>query len=1037
MLAHLVRFSIRYYGIVIAIALLILIYGSYRFANAGLDIFPEFAPKQIIIQTESPGFSAEQVEILVTQPIELSLSGLMGLKSIRSESIQGLSIITAIFNAQSDIYRNRQLVTERLSGLSSQLPQGVQTPTPVPLTSSSATVLTLGLSSAHKDLMQLRDLVDTLLVPRLLSIHGVADVNIFGGDIRQIQIQLDPVKLQHNNISFTEVIAVAAQTGIIQGAGFIENSNQRFTLQVTGQATTPEQLRQIIIRFSNTNTLLLGDIAHIQYAAAPPIGAAQVMGKPGIVMMVIGQFDANTLTVSNAVENTLKEFETLFAEQQIDFYTHLFKPADYIKTSVSNLSSHLLLGGLFVIIILYLFLYNLHTAFISTIAIPLSLISAVLVLLELKINLNIMVLGGLAIALGEVVDDAIIDTENIFRRLRENRLLTHPLPTQQVVYDASMEVRSSVVYASFIVALVFVPLLTLDGVAGRLFAPLGYSYILAILMSLLVALTLTPALCYVLLSKGIQLNSTPPVIAYLNPRYKRLLKWIAAHFKLVIIACLIISLLAVMRFATLGHKFLPELREGHYIVHTTSIPGTSLQESIRQGILISEQFRKIPQIESVSQWTGRAERGADTYGSHYSEYEVRLKPLSGAAQQEVLNHIREILAGFPGLLYEANTFLIERVDETISGYTSPVVVNIYGNDLNLLDKKAQQVAALMHSIPGATDIQLRSPPGTPLIRIQLNQDKLKFWGVRTTEVLQTVQAAYAGLVVGKHLQGNHSTDISVTLSPDLRQQPELIGQLPIRTLAGKLINLNELVDIKHHAGRYNILHQNAQRRQSITCNVNGRDMASFMHELKTRVNEDIDFAENIYPEFTGAAVEQAQAKQDLILHALLASIGVLIFIYMAINNLRHVGIALLNIPFSLVGGMIAVILMGATLSIGSIIGFITLFGITVRNSIMLLSHYQYLVEQQGLTWNLATALQGAQERLPSILMTALVTALAMAPIALNSDNPGLEIMGPMAAIIIGGLVSSTVLNLLLLPLMLLKYGKFTTDNINKKPEQIG
>jgi len=737
------------------------------------------------------------------------------------------------------------------------------------------------------------------------------------------------------------------------------------------------------------------------------------MGQPGIVMMVIGQYDANTLTVSNAVEQALTEFEPIFAEQKIDFYTHLFKPADYIKTSVSNLSSHLLLGGLFVLIILYLFLYNLRTAFISAIAIPLSLISAVLVLLELKINLNIMVLGGLAIALGEVVDDAIIDTENIFRRLRENRLLEKPLPTHQIVYDASMEVRSSVVYASFIVALVFVPLLTLDGVAGRLFSPLGYSYILAILMSLLVALTLTPALCYVLLSKDRQLDSIPPVISYLNPIYSKLLKQISAHFKLIIIACLIISLLAVMRFATLGHKFLPELREGHYIVHTTSIPGTSLQESIRQGIQITEQFKQIFQIESISQWAGRAERGADTYGSHYSEYEVRLKPLSGAEQQEVLQQIREVLASFPGLLYEANTFLIERVDETISGYTSPVVVNIYGNDLNLLDKKAQQVAALMQTIPGATDIQLRSPPGTPLIQIRLKQNKLKFWGVQAAEILQTVQAAYDGYVVGKHIQEGHSYNISVALNPELRNQPELIEQLPIRTLAGKLINLGELVDIKHNEGRYNILHQNAQRRQSITCNVDGRDMASFMQELKAQINRNISFENNIYPEFTGAAVEQAQAKQDLILHALLASIGVLIFIYIAINNLRHVGITLLNIPFSLIGGMIAVIIMDATLSIGSIIGFITLFGITVRNSIMLLSHYQYLVEQQGLPWDLATALKGAQERLPSILMTALVTALAMAPIAFNSDNPGLEIMGPMAAIIIGGLVSSTLLNLLL------------------------
>jgi len=1024
MLAYLVRFSIRYYGIIIALALLILVYGSYRFSTAGLDIFPEFSPKQIIIQTESPGFSAKQVEILVTQAIESSISGLIGIQSIRSESIQGLSIVTAIFNEHSDIYHNRQLITERLSSLANKLPAGVHPPIPVPFTSSSATVLTVGLTSETKNAMQLRDLVDSLLIPRLLAVQGVADINIFGGDKREIQIQVDPIKLQHYNLSFGEVIRAAAQSGQIQGGGFIENSNQRFTLQVTGLATTPEQLSKTLLKFSPYKSLLLGEIAHIKYAAEPAIGAAQIMGKSGIVMMIMGQYGANTLTVSNAVEQTLSEFTPLFHKQHIDFYTHLFRPADYIKTSVSNLSSHLLLGGLFVIVILYLFLYNLRTAFISAIAIPLSLVSATLLLIELGINLNIMVLGGLAIALGEVVDDAIIDTENIFRRLRENALLVEPLDKNEVVYKASMEVRSSVVYASFIVALVFIPLLTLDGIAGRLFAPLGYAYILAILMSLLVALTLTPALCYVLLGKGLLPRQHPPVIRFINPYYAKLLHFIAQHFQLITLCCLLLFSLAIMQFLTIGHKFLPELREGHYIIHTTSIPGTSLQESIRTGKQITKQFKQIDTIESVSQWAGRAERGADTYGSHYSEFEVRLKPLSGSEQQAVLEKLRKILAATPGILYEANTFLTERIDETISGYTAPVVVNIYGHDLTLLDKKAEEVAQVMRSISGATDIQLRSPSGTPVIQIHLNQDKLNFWGVSDEQVMQTVQAAYKGIIVGKHLQDNRPINISVTLAPKNSQQPDLIGKLPIRTQDGQLIALHQVADIQHNEGRYNILHQNSQRRQSITCHVTGRDIDSFMQELQDRIKSQINFVDNVYPEFTGAAIEQAQAKQNLILHALLAGIGVLILIYLAINNLRHVGITLLNLPFSLLGGMIAVILMGATLSVGSVIGFITLFGITVRNSIMLLSHYQYLVEQEGLAWNMRTVLKGAQERLPSILMTGLVTALAMSPIAFHSDNPGLEIMGPMAAIIIGGLASSTLLNLLLLPLMLLKYGKF-------------
>lgn len=1023
MLAALVRFSIRYYGIVIAAACLILFYGSYRFATAGLDIFPEFSPKQVIIQTESPGLSAEQVEVLITQQIEMSISGLIGLETVRSESIQGLSVITATFSEDSDVYRNRQLVSERLAGLSTRLPFGI-TPVAIPLSSSSATVLTLGLSSESKDLMALRSLVDWTVVPRLLAVPGVADVNVFGGDIAQLQIQVDPAQLYRFNLTLDDIIQAASQAGNIQGGGFIENQNQRFTLQVSGGPATPEQLGKIVIKRNQSRNITLGEATTIRYTPEPKFSAAQILGKPGIVMMVIGQYGANTLSVSKQVEQALKEFAPVFDKQSIRFYPHLFRPADYIETSLSNLSGHLLVGGLFVLIILYLFLFNFRTAFVSALAIPVSLLSAVVVLLETGVNLNIMVLGGLAIALGEVVDDAIIDTENIFRRLRENKALAKPGSAADIVFTASLEVRSSVVYASFIVALVFVPLLTLQGVAGRLFAPLGFSYILAILASLMVALTLTPALCYALLGNQPGDSDDPPLIKRIKPMYQNLLNGASRHFNWLIAASGLLCLSGLAVFSSLDSKFLPELREGHYIVHTTSIPGTSLQESLRIGSRLTEQFMTIPGVQSVSQWAGRAERGADTYGSHYSEYEVRLEPMSGSGQQRVLNKLRRILDDFPGILFEANTFLTERVDETISGYTSPVVVNIYGNDLNALDGKAQTVAAIMRSIPGAADVQLRSPTGTPLLQINLNLDQLSFRGILPAQVLDTLQAAYQTRIVGKHLQGNKIINVAVAITPEQREHPESIAKLPLRAQDGTLVMLEQVAEIRATSSRYNILHQGAQRRQTVTCNVIGRDIDAFMQELRSRVVNDISFSADSYPEFTGAAVEQAKARRNLILHSLMAGAGVLIFIYLALGSVRHALLTLSNLPFALIGGVAAVVLTGATLSVGSVVGFITLFGITVRNSIMLISHYRYLVEVEGKSWNLATAVQGAQERLPSILMTALVTALAMFPIAFDSDNPGREIMGPMAAIIIGGLVSSTVLNLLLLPGVLLRYGRF-------------
>lgn len=1030
MLTPLIRFSIRYYGIIITLAIMILVYGCYRFQTAGLDIFPNFAPKQVIIHTESTGLSAEQVELLVTQPIEKALSGLMGLVSLRSESIQGLSVITVIFAEQSDIYRDRQQVSERLSTMGNVLPPGVHPPVAVPLSSASATVLTLGIQSDQQDLTTLRSLVDWTIVPRLLSVAGVADVNVFGGAVKQLQIQVHPTQLQRFKVSLEEVIQAAEQAGSIQGGGFIETQNQRFTVTVSGLAKTTEQFKQIIVQRQNGDNITLGDVADIQFAAEAPISAAQIMGKPGIVLMVIGQYGANTLAVSRAIEQMLRELDTPLKQQAIHFYPHLFRPADYIETSIKNLSGHLLIGAGFVVLVLYLFLFNLRSTLIAAVAIPVSLAMAVCVLLEAGVNLNIMVLGGLAIALGEVVDDAIIDTENIFRRLRENRLLTMPLPTAEVVYHASIEVRSSVVYASFIVALVFVPLLTLSGVAGRLFAPLGYAYIVAILMSLLVALTLTPALCYGLLSNTHSAATESPLIRYLKPYYAHLLNWVAQHFKICMVLSVLASLFSLLSFSRFEQQFLPELREGHYMAHTTSLPGTSLAESIRIGTQLTEQFRTIAGVASVSQWAGRAERGADTYGSHYSEYEIRLKPLTGPEQQQVQTQLRAMLNAFPGINFEVNTFLMERVNETLSGYTAPIVINVYGNDLDALDNRAQAIAHLLKNLPDATDIQLRSPPGTPLVDVQLDLAKLNHYGLRPSQIQDILQTAFASRVVGKNYDGNKLYSIAVTLPPAMRSQLTAIEQLPLRSLDGQYLTLAQVANVQQSEGRYNILHEGAQRRQTITCNLTHQDLARFLTRLKHTIAQNIPLPKDMLITYSGAAIEQATAKRDLWLHAIMAGAEVLILIFIAMGNARNALLTLCNLPFAFIGGVLMVLLThtlkgtSASVSVGSVVGFITLFGITVRNSIMLLSHYQHLVEIEGKPWNTATAIQGAQERLPSILMTALVTALAMLPIAFNSDNPGREIMGPMAAIIIGGLLSSTSLNLLLLPVLLVRSGRF-------------
>jgi len=1022
-----VRFAVRRRGLVIALALLFSLYGLYRITLSSLDIFPEFAGKRIVVQTEAPGLAAELVENLVTFPVERALAGLVGLRQLRSESIQGLSVIVAVFDDRSDLYRNRQLVGERLATVTGQLPAGAGPPILVPLSSSSATIMTLGLTSATRPMMELSDLVQWTLAPRLLAVPGVADVNVFGAEQRQLQIQVDPDKLWRYGIGINGLERSARQAASPVGLGFVENTNQRLSLQLSSGADVIRSLAHIVLLRSPQGNVTLGDIAKVNAAPKPRFSAAQIGETPAVLMMVIGQHGANTLRVSGLVDAVLAEFEPMLARQGIALHPRLFRPADYIQRSVSNLAGHLAIGAVLVIAVLGAFLFDLRAAAIAALAIPLSLLSAVTVLLDAGINLNIMVLGGLTIALGEVVDDAIIDTENIFRRLRENQHTSSPLPAWQVVYRASLEVRSSVVYASFIIALVFVPLLTFGGVAGRLFAPLGYTYILAVLMSLLTALTVTPALCYLLLDPERLDHRPPPLMRALQSLYRRLLGRVMHHPKATALGSLAACVGLLALTPGFGGEFLPKLREGHYIVHTATLPGTALAESIRIGSRLTERFRSLSGVESTSQWAGRAERGADTYGTHYSEYEVRLEPeatASGTRQQTILEGLRAVLADFPGVVFEANSFLTERIDETISGYTAPVVVNLYGTELSQLDDKARELAALIGSVPGAVDVQLRSQPGTPLAEVQLHPDQLASVGLQPKEVLDALQTAFAGTTVGRFFEGARAYDITTILVPGKRSRLEDLRELPLSTADGTLIPLRQIAEIRENGGRYNVLHQSAQRVQTVTCAVQGRDAQSFVTELRDRVLSELRFPPDTYPEFTGSAVEQAAARRELLAHSLLAGLGVLLLVYISIGSVRHVAITLLNLPFALAGGIAAAYLTGGTLSVGSMIGFVTLFGITVRNSIMLISHYRHLVGVEGLPWDAATALRGAQERLPSILMTALVTALAMLPIAIASDNPGREIMGPMASIIVGGLVSSTLLNLLVLPTVLRRWGRF-------------
>ena len=1035
MLSLVVKASVRHAGVVIALALVLLAYGGYRLATASLDIFPEFSPRLVIVQTEAPGYAAEQVERLVSRPVEAALGGLIGIESVRSQSIQGLSVVNAIFDDSIDRRAARQMVGERLSPLAETMPPRVKAPAMVPFASSSATVMTIGLTSKTRSPVELRGLADWTVKPRLLRARGVADVNVFGGAEKQWQVQADAEALRRHGLTLDDLAAAAAGATDRRGAGFLETPTQQLTLATGGQALAPEDVAAAVVSAEDgraataVTTVTVGDVARVAAGAAPPIGKATIVGEAGVVMMVIGQFGADTLAVSREIDAALAELAPTFERRGVVLHDDLFRPATYIQRSLAGIAEHLAVGAALVVAILVAFLFNARTAFISAFAIPLSLIAASVVLLEVGANINIMVLGGLAIALGEVVDDAIIDTENVFRRLRENGARAAPRPIRDVVFDASMEVRGSVVHASFIVALAFVPLLSLSGVAGRMFLPVGVTYILAIAASLIVALTVTPALCVVLLGGRGAGERAPPLIRILQPVYGRVLRFVARRDRAVMAVTAIVVAAGLAALPALDSRFLPELREGHYMIHTSGVPGTSLAENVRLGTLLTEQVMAIPGVRKMSQWAGRAERGADTFGSHYAEYEVDLERLSGPEQQRVLDSIRDLLDRFPGLATEVNTFLIERVEETISGYGSAVAVNIYGSSLDLLDRKGQEVAALMRSLPGAVDVRVRAPHGTPVLAVEADDERLAFHGVRAERVYDAVNIAFEGRAVGSIQEGDRQWPLVVTVPPGERAFPERIGELPVAARGGGVVTLGELASVTRDSGRYVILHEGGRRLQTVTCNLVGVDVGSFLARLEERLRDEVDLPVDSYFEIAGAAVAAAEARGELILHATLVGVGVLILLYLALGHVVNVALVATNLPFSLVGGVLAALWTGGVLSLGSFVGFVTLFGITLRNAIMLVSHYRHLVAVEGLAWSTETAIRGAQERLPSILMTALVTAFAMLPIAIGSDNPGREIIGPMAGVIVGGMATSTLLNLLVLPAIMARYGRFEATSV--------
>jgi CzcA family heavy metal efflux pump len=1030
--AFIIRFALRFRGIVVALACLLVGYGIYVLGNASYDAFPEFAPPQADLQTEAPGLSAEQVETLVTRPIETAINGIPGLQRMTSNSIQGLSDIKIYFDPTTDLYRDRQLVAERLATAAGQLPADVLPPVITPLTSSATTVLVIGITSASQSLMRLRTIAKWTIRPSLLSVPGVAGAEMFGGEEKSTQIIVHPDRLLRFGLGMEDVLAAARHATGVRGAGFVSTPNQRITLQTEGQSVGAADIARTVVAHRGAGSVVIGDVADVIEAPEPTISGAAIMGVPGVVMNIDEQYGANTLDVTKGIDAALADLQPTLQQEGVKLYGALFRPANFITAATDNLRSSLLIGAVLVIAVLILFLFDLRAAAICCSAIPISLLAAVVVLQQYGITLNTMTLGGLAIALGEVVDDAVIGIENITRRLRENRQRSDPRPAARVVLEATFEVRSAVVYATFAVILVFLPIVTLSGVAGRLFAPLGLTYIFAVLASLVVALTVTPALSLLLLPQHTK-GQVPPVVQWSRRHYEAMLRKLVGAPRLAIAAAAVLTLAGLALLPFFGATFLPDLQEGHFIVHMSAVPGTSTTESLRMGTRVTAALLKLPIVRSVAQRIGRAESAAagDTHGTHQSEFEVDLKPLSGDAAKSAKSDILKQLASFPGVNFSANTFLTERINETFSGYTTPVAVNVYGEDLKLINETAERVAEVLRNVPGATSVEMESPLGLPQIMIRLRPGDLQRWGFDPIRVLDVIRTAYQGDVVGQTYEGDRVFDVVVRLAAQRQGNIADIGNLSLQAPDGTYVRLRQLADIKASSGLYQIEHQGGRRLQAVTLDVEGRDPASFVEDARREITAKVKPPPETYIVYSGAAEGQAQAQRDLTLKAVFAGVGIVLLLSIVTRNWRNLLVTMVNLPFALVGGIVAVFFSGGVLSLGSLVGFVTLFGITLRNSMMMISHYEHLVAVDAQTWNLETAVRGAGDRLAAVLMTSLVTGLGLLPLAVGANAPGREIEGPMALVILGGLFTSAALNLFILPPLSLRYGRFTATDADE------
>ncbi|HET8550132.1 MAG TPA: efflux RND transporter permease subunit [Bryobacteraceae bacterium] len=1016
----LITAALRLRWVVTVLSLLLLIAGSRVIQTTPLDVFPEFSPLLVEIQTEAPGLSVPEVESLVTMPVENAVNGVRGLKTLRSKSVLGLSSVVLIFDENAELMSSRQLVQERLLTLTGQLPAVAKTPVMLAPLSSTSRVMKIGVWSKTLSQTEMTTLVRWTVRPRLMAISGVANVAVWGQRDRQLQVLVDPRRLRDVRLTLDDVIRITRDATMPAAGGFVETANQRLPVTHVAAVRTADDLRGVPVAFRNGSPLALGNVAEVTDGHQAPIGDAVINDGPGLLLIVEKQLGANTLEVTQRVEKAIDQLRPGLRGIELD--TTIFRPATFIEMSLRNLRQALIWGCILVAIILVAFLFEWRTALISLTAIPLSLMTAALVLHWHGATLNIMVIAGLAIALGEVVDDAIIDVENVLRRLRLNNTAENPQPTWRVVLDASLEVRSAVVYATIIVVLVFMPVFFLEGLAGSFFRPLALAYILAVSASLAVALIVTPALALILLPRASRHHhgSDTAFVRTLKQRYRRMLPPLLARPRFVVAGLAIIFAVTGVAVTRLGEEFLPHFREYDFLMHWVEKPGTSLQAMQRITARVSRELRAIPGVRNFGSHIGRAEVADEVVGPNFTELWISLDPKVDYAP--TVARIQDVVDGYPGLYRDLLTYLKERIKEVLSGGSGAIVVRLYGPNLDTLRQKAAEVGKTLSDVAGVTNLQVEPQVEVPQIEVELRPAAALRFGLTAGDVRRAAMMLIRGIKVGEIYEDQRIFEVTVWSPEPLRSDIASVKNLLIDTPAGGKVPLGDVADVRIAPAPNMIQHENASRRIDVSCNVEGRDLGGVAREIEQRVRS-ISFAPGYHPEILGEYAARQAGQRRLFSLTLLSLIGILLVLFTDFRSVRLTALVFASLPFALVGGVAATFLTGGVLSLGSLVGFVTVLGIAARNGVMLISHYRHLEEQEGAVFGQEMIVRGAEERLVPILMTAAATALALLPIVVGGNRPGHEIEHPMAVVILGGLFTSTLLNLFLMPALSLRYAK--------------